>query len=91
MEVIQLLSWTVLTAPWHMRAVWPDSPHQDTALPARADFRPAYLALKSLRQDFPGVPITAVTATATQKVVEDITRVLELRDPVIVRAPSFNR
>lgn len=54
------------------------------------DFRPDYLILSSLRSMFPQVPIAAFTATATKKVQSDIIRILNLRDPLIVRA-SFNR
>ena len=45
------------------------------SLPAplrHADFRPAYLALGEVRQLFPGVPVIAVTATATQVVRRSI-------------------
>lgn len=36
------------------------------------DFRPSYLALADLRKELPGKPILALTATATQEVVDDI-------------------
>jgi ATP-dependent DNA helicase RecQ len=36
------------------------------------DFRPSYLAISDLRALFPAIPILALTATATQNVVEDI-------------------
>ena len=54
------------------------------------DFRPDYLALGGLTEQFPGLPVAAFTATATLKVQEDIVRRLKLRDPLKVRA-SFNR
>ncbi len=54
------------------------------------DFRPDYLALGALADTFPGLPITAFTATATLRVEEDIIQRLRLRDPLRVRA-SFNR
>ncbi len=54
------------------------------------DFRPDYLALSSLKQELPGVPITAFTATATQRVQEDIVRRLALNQPLMTRA-SFDR
>ena len=54
------------------------------------DFRPDYLALSSLRQVLPGVPLTAFTATATRKVQEDIIRRLALEKPLMTRA-SFDR
>jgi ATP-dependent DNA helicase RecQ len=36
------------------------------------DFRPSYLKIAGLRDMVPGVPVLALTATATPKVVEDI-------------------
>jgi ATP-dependent DNA helicase RecQ len=54
------------------------------------DFRPDYLSLSLIPKVFPGVPIAAFTATATQKVQEDIIVKIGLRAPFIVRA-SFNR
>lgn len=54
------------------------------------DFRPDYLALSCLKQELPGVPITAFTATATHKVQEDIIRRLALSQPLMTRA-SFDR
>ncbi|MBF0559594.1 MAG: DNA helicase RecQ [Nitrospirae bacterium] len=54
------------------------------------DFRPDYLGLSVIPKMFPYVPIAAFTATATQKVQEDIINRLGLRRPHLVRA-SFNR
>jgi len=54
------------------------------------DFRPDYLFLTHIRENFPGVPIAAFTATATRKVQEDIIGLLKLKEPFLVRA-SFNR
>lgn len=54
------------------------------------DFRPDYLSLSSLRRELPGVPLTAFTATATNRVQEDIIRRLALHQPLMTRA-SFDR
>ncbi len=54
------------------------------------DFRPDYLALSAIPIQFPGVPVAAFTATATEKVQQDIIRKIGLRKPHEVRA-SFNR
>ncbi|MFA5353508.1 MAG: DNA helicase RecQ [Thermodesulfovibrionales bacterium] len=54
------------------------------------DFRPDYLGLSLIPRMFPSVPVAAFTATATQKVQEDIITRIGLRKPHIVRA-SFNR
>ena len=54
------------------------------------DFRPEYRELKKLRKHLPDVPITALTATATERVRADIIKELKLRDPRAYVA-SFNR
>ncbi|HEY5043144.1 MAG TPA: RecQ family ATP-dependent DNA helicase, partial [Verrucomicrobiae bacterium] len=54
------------------------------------DFRPEYRQLKILRDQFPGVPMMALTATATERVREDIVKQLHLRSPACYLA-SFNR
>lgn len=41
------------------------------------DFRPSYLNIKKLRKIKPGVPVLALTATATPEVTEDIMRQLQ--------------
>ena len=54
------------------------------------DFRPDYLFLSHIRDNFPEVPMAAFTATATNKVQDDIIRILKLKKPLTVRA-SFDR
>jgi len=54
------------------------------------DFRPEYRELKKLRTHLPDVPIMALTATATERVRDDIIKQLKLRDPCCYFA-SFNR
>ena len=44
------------------------------------DFRPSYLCLRQLRDRKPGVPVLALTASATPEVVADIAAQLEMRD-----------
>ena len=45
------------------------------------DFRPPYLEIHELREIHQNVPFIAVTATATEKVREDIQKHLQLKDP----------
>jgi len=54
------------------------------------DFRPEYRQLANLRQLFPTVPMMALTATATERVRQDIVKLLHLREPRCYVA-SFNR
>jgi ATP-dependent DNA helicase RecQ len=54
------------------------------------DFRPEYRLLNQLRARYPGVPVVALTATATRRVQTDILRQLDLRQTATFRG-SFNR
>ena len=54
------------------------------------DFRPDYRDLRVLRRDFPSVPIIALTATATERVRDDIVAQLAL-PAVETFISSFNR
>jgi ATP-dependent DNA helicase RecQ len=45
------------------------------------EFRPEYRQLSTLRANFPGAPIAAFTASATQRVRHDILAQLQLHDP----------
>ncbi|MDB6068793.1 MAG: ATP-dependent helicase RecQ [Pedosphaera sp.] len=54
------------------------------------DFRPEYRQMAELREHFPGVPMMALTATATERVRGDIVKHLRLREPACYVA-SFNR
>lgn len=54
------------------------------------DFRPEYRQLGQLRIRYPHVPLMALTATATERVRQDILTQLRLRNPH-VHIASFNR
>lgn len=54
------------------------------------DFRPEYRRLAELRQRYPQVPMLALTATATDRVRQDIVQQLQLRQPYL-HVASFNR
>ncbi len=54
------------------------------------DFRPAYLNISAIRKILPGVPVLALTATATPKVADDIQDKLGFTRKNVIRM-SFNR
>lgn len=47
------------------------------------DFRPAYRKLSGLKRRFPGVPVLALTATATRQVTRDIVEQLAMQRPQV--------
>jgi bloom syndrome protein len=53
------------------------------------DFRDSYLKLKLIKKYIPDIKITALTATATPIVKEDIINILELNDPHIEATGFF--
>jgi ATP-dependent DNA helicase RecQ len=73
---------------WNVRRIVVDEAHCISEW--GHDFRPEYRQLGALRERFPGIPIMALTATATERVREDIVKHLHLADPAIVIG-SFNR
>lgn len=54
------------------------------------DFRPSYLKIAEIRKLLPGVPVLALTATATPTVAADIQDRLLFREPNVIRQ-SFER
>ena len=54
------------------------------------DFRPAYLKIAEIRELLPGVPVLALTATATPEIVKDIQSRLNFREENVFRM-SFER
>ncbi len=55
------------------------------------DFRPAYRQIARLRELLPGVPVVALTATATEQVRQDIREQLEFKSDALTFAKSFAR
>ena len=54
------------------------------------DFRPEYRQLSRIRHHYPHVPMIGLTATATERVREDISQQLALKNPYI-HVASFDR
>lgn len=73
---------------WNVRRIVVDEAHCISEW--GHDFRPEYRQLGGLRERFPKIPIMALTATATDRVRQDIIEHLHLRDPAVV-VGSFNR
>lgn len=54
------------------------------------DFRPAYMEIANLREILPGVPVLALTASATLEVVSDIQKQLHFKQENVLRI-SYER
>ncbi len=55
------------------------------------DFRPSYLRIAALRESLPGVPMIALTASATKEVQQDIAEKLQLSAAYQLFQQSFER
>ncbi len=55
------------------------------------DFRPSYLKISEIRELKKDVPIIAVTATATKKVVDDVVQKLDLNAPKIITKTFYRK
>ncbi len=87
-ERLMLDDWKENLTSWNVTAIAIDEAHCVSEW--GHDFRPEYRQLNRLRKLLPGVPVMALTATATERVREDIIKHLQLRDPAVFVA-SFNR
>ncbi|WP_415910567.1 DNA helicase RecQ [Oleiharenicola sp. Vm1] len=87
-ERLMLDEWKENLANWNVTALAIDEAHCVSEW--GHDFRPEYRQLARLRKLLPEVPVMALTATATERVRDDIVRHLQLRDPAVFVA-SFNR
>lgn len=87
-ERLMLDNWRENLQAWNISALAIDEAHCISEW--GHDFRPEYRQLTQLRQLLPGIPVMALTATATRRVRDDIIRELNLADPALFVA-SFNR
>ena len=87
-ERLLLDNWAENLRSWNVSALAVDEAHCISEW--GHDFRPEYRQLAKLREILPGIPVMALTATATDRVRTDIIRHLRLRDPDVFVA-SFNR
>jgi ATP-dependent DNA helicase RecQ len=55
------------------------------------DFRPSYLRIANIRQQFPAIPLLALTASATLEVQKDICNKLEFTEAANIFQQSFAR
>src|SRR3954471_17648788 len=87
-ERLMLDNWQENLKAWNVTAIAIDEAHCISEW--GHDFRPEYRQIAKLRTLLPGVPVMALTATATNRVRDDIVRHLQLRDLATFVA-SFNR
>ena len=85
---LPIYEWKENLKAWNVSAIVIDEAHCVSEW--GHDFRPEYRQISRLRDWLPGVPMMALTATATERVRTDITTHLRLSDPAIFVA-SFNR
>ncbi len=87
-ERLMLDNWKENLRAWNVSALAIDEAHCVSEW--GHDFRPEYRQIAQLRDLLPDIPVMALTATATERVREDIVTQLRLRDPGVFVA-SFNR
>jgi len=87
-ERLMLDHWKDNLAAWNVTGIAIDEAHCISEW--GHDFRPEYRQISRLRALLPGVPMMALTATATERVRRDIVHHLKMIDPAVFVA-SFNR
>jgi len=87
-ERLMLDHWQENLRAWNVAAIAIDEAHCISEW--GHDFRPEYRQIARLRDWLPDIPLMALTATATERVRDDIVKHLRLREPEVFVA-SFNR
>ncbi|NDG70415.1 MAG: DNA helicase RecQ [Proteobacteria bacterium] len=87
-ERLMLDHWQENLRAWNVAAIAIDEAHCISEW--GHDFRPEYRQIARLREWLPDIPLMALTATATERVRDDIVKHLRLRGPEVFVA-SFNR
>jgi len=87
-ERLMLDHWQENLRSWNVAAIAIDEAHCISEW--GHDFRPEYRQIARLREWLPDIPLMALTATATERVRDDIVKHLRLRNPEVFVA-SFNR
>ena len=87
-ERLMLDHWQENLRAWNVAAIAIDEAHCISEW--GHDFRPEYRQIARLREWLPDIPLMALTATATERVRDDIVKHLRLREPEVFVA-SFNR
>ena len=87
-ERLMLDHWQENLRAWNVAAIAIDEAHCISEW--GHDFRPEYRQIARLRDWLPDIPLMALTATATERVREDIVKHLRLCEPEVFVA-SFNR
>lgn len=55
------------------------------------DFRPSYLHIHELKTFFPKIPMIALTASATNRIIKDISLHLKLNEPRIIKKSFYRK
>jgi hypothetical protein len=87
-ERLMLDHWKENLLAWNVSSIAIDEAHCISEW--GHDFRPEYRQIAKLRGLLPEIPVMALTATATERVRQDIIQHLKLKDPAVFVA-SFNR
>ncbi|MFV0336845.1 MAG: DNA helicase RecQ [Chthoniobacterales bacterium] len=87
-ERLLLDNWKENLANWNITSIAIDEAHCISEW--GHDFRPEYRQIARLRDMLPDVPVMALTATATERVRDDIIKHLRLKNPATFIG-SFNR